>query len=151
MVIEAKNEEDVNVIGARIGAQLVGGEIIELIGDVGAGKTTLVRAIAIGLRISENIQSPSYTISRVYQARDNLSLVHYDFYRLTDPGIMANDIQEVIEDNDIVVAIEWGGLVENVLPADRLTVRITAPTETSRTFDISSGGPDSQKLLERIK
>ena len=67
--------------------------IIELVGDVGAGKTTFVRGLAKGLGIEDPITSPSFTISKSYALPKNQGyLIHYDFYRLPDPGIMLEDL-----------------------------------------------------------
>lgn len=123
-------------LGARIGAQLKGGEVFELVGDVGAGKTTFVKGLARGLEITDEVQSPSFTISRLYDGRDDLQLVHYDFYRLSDPGIMASEVSEMVNDPKTITVIEWADIVEGVLPQGHFTIRITAPTEASRTVDL---------------
>lgn len=137
MIIEVASEQETKDLGRTIGALLKGGEVFQLIGDVGAGKTTFVKGLAAGLGVDDDVQSPSFTISRVYDARDGLSLVHYDFYRLTDPGIMANELQEMINDPATVTVIEWADIVEGVLPARHFTLRLTAPTETRRSIEIS--------------
>ena len=128
MIILVYNEDEMKAFGARLGALFSGGEVIELIGDVGAGKTTLAKGIASGLAVEEAVQSPSFTISRVYSGRNGLVLAHYDFYRLTDAGIMAEELRETISDHKTVTIIEWGGVVEGVMPTDRLTIRIASPT-----------------------
>jgi tRNA threonylcarbamoyladenosine biosynthesis protein TsaE len=151
MIIEVETENKMRTFGQALGLQLNGGEIIELIGDVGAGKTTLVKGIAIGLNITDNVQSPSFTINRVYEGRDSISLSHYDFYRLSDAGIMADELAEVINEPKIVTIIEWAEAVQNVLPADRLTINIIATGEDSRRLDVSSGGEQSEKLIKKIK
>jgi tRNA threonylcarbamoyladenosine biosynthesis protein TsaE len=150
MIIEVFSEDEMKAFGARLGALLLGGEVIELVGDVGAGKTTLTKGIATGLAVTEDVQSPSFTISRVYDGRDNLILSHYDFYRLADAGIMANELQETLGDSQTVTILEWGGVVEGILPADRLTIQIESPTENSRRLLIISGGPISKKLEEQL-
>lgn len=132
--------------GEVIGRLLNGGEKIELVGDVGAGKTTLVKGVAIGLGIGENIQSPSFTINRVYDGRDNIILSHYDFYRLDNAGIMADELGEAIDDKKTITVIEWGGAVSEILPKDRLIINISSPTEESRRLIIESGGVISEKL-----
>ena len=71
--------------------------VIELIGDVGTGKTTFTRGLAEGLGITEPITSPSFTISKSYALPNNKRLVHYDFYRLPDPGLMLEDLNESIK------------------------------------------------------
>lgn len=110
--------------------------MFELVGDVGAGKTTFVKGLALGLGIEDEVQSPSFTISRVYDARDELQLVHYDFYRLTDAGILLNELQDTVNDPKTVTVIEWAAIVEGVLPEGRFTLRLTSPTETSRQVEI---------------
>ena len=137
--------------GRTIGAALRGGEVLELIGDVGAGKTTLTKGLAEGLAISEPVQSPTFTISRVYAARDGLHLHHYDFYRLGEAGIMAEDVNEVMHDPAAVTVIEWSGALSDVLPADRLQISIHATDENERNVTVNAGGERSQALLEAVK
>ncbi|MEI7539623.1 MAG: tRNA (adenosine(37)-N6)-threonylcarbamoyltransferase complex ATPase subunit type 1 TsaE [Candidatus Saccharibacteria bacterium] len=143
---DINSENEMKDFGRLIGSLLCGGEIIELLGDVGVGKTTLVKGIAIGLGIDEYIQSPSFTINRVYKGRDDLTLSHYDFYRLNDAGIMTNELQETISDPKTITIIEWGEIVAGVLPSDRLSIYIISPTETSRRLTVDSGGDNSRKL-----
>ena len=137
-------------LGQVIGRSLKGGEVIELIGDIGAGKTTLTKGVAKGLDITEPVQSPTFTISRVYQSPGGLTLAHYDFYRLGEAGIMAEEIHEVTMQPQTVTVVEWAGAVERVLPADRLTAEIIAIDEQSRRVTLSAGGPMSQALLAAI-
>lgn len=151
MTTVLNSENEMITFGKAIGNLLQGGEVIELVGDVGSGKTTLVKGIASGLGIAEYVQSPSFTINRSYVGRDNITLSHYDFYRLDDAGILANELQEVIGDPNTVTVIEWAGVVENVLPGDRLSVYISATTETSRELIINSGGNASQNLKDKLK
>lgn len=136
--------------GKKLGSFLVGGEVIELFGDVGAGKTTLTKGIGIGLGVSENVQSPSFTISQVYDARDGLTLSHYDFYRLSDAGIMAEDLDEKIGQSHNVTVIEWGEIVNGILPDDRMTISIKPTSETARELAIVSTGPKSHSLEEHL-
>lgn len=150
MIIEVKSEREMRQFGAKLGAVLRGGEIIELIGDVGAGKTTFTKGVAVGLDIDEMVQSPSFTISRVYDTPNALHLVHYDFYRLQDAGIMANELHETLHDPATITVIEWAGIVDGVLPIDHLTVTITSPSETDRQIEMTAGGIESEKLLEKI-
>ncbi len=146
MIIEVKTENEMKAFGAQLGTLLKGGEVIELVGDVGAGKTTLTKGIAVGLGVDEDVQSPSFTISRVYLARDNLVLAHYDFYRLQSAGIMADELNEAVSDASTIIIIEWGGVVEGVLPSDRLTIQIDSPTESIRQLTVVSNGPISAAI-----
>jgi tRNA threonylcarbamoyladenosine biosynthesis protein TsaE len=136
--------------GEKLGAFLTGGEMIELVGDVGAGKTTLTKGVGQGLGIDEDVQSPTFTISRLYDGRDALHLAHYDFYRLQDAGIMADELQETARDPQTVTIIEWAEIVGGILPIDRLTVHLTSPSEHSRHILLEAGGPRSRRLLEYL-
>lgn len=137
MIFELHNEAETKAFAETIGRNLKGGEVFELIGDVGAGKTTFTKGLALGLGIDDDVQSPSFTISRVYDARDGLQLVHYDFYRLEDPGIMADELREMVTDPTTVTVIEWADIVDGVLPEHRITLKFTAPTETTRRIEAS--------------
>lgn len=108
---------------------------IELIGDVGAGKTTFVRGLAKGLGIKEPITSPSFTISKTYALPDGGHLIHYDFYRLPDPGIMLDDLQENLQDPKNIIVIEWGESVADILPENHTVITINQ-TSTYRVLNI---------------
>jgi len=138
-----RSEREMREFGAHIGANLMGGEVIQLVGDVGAGKTTLVKGIAQGLEITDDIQSPSYTISRVYDARDKLRLAHYDFYRLNEAGVMTYEFEEDVNDPATVTIIEWAEVVKGVLPPNHVTISIRATTETERDVTVD----DSHDVL----
>lgn len=144
------NEADMKQLAAQIGRLVSGGEVIELVGDVGSGKTTFTKGLAAGMGVDEDVQSPSFTISRVYDLSDGLRLAHYDFYRLSDAGIMADELSETIHDDKSVTVIEWAGLVGAVLPDDRLTVRFSSPTDDTRELTFQAGGPKSQNLLRKL-
>lgn len=135
-------------LGMKIGALLKGGEVFELIGDVGAGKTTFTKGLAKGLGINEDVQSPTFTISRIYSARDGMELSHYDFYRLSEPGVLKMEIHEAVHNPHMVTIIEWGGIVEGVLPEDRVTMNISTMSENSRSIDLTAGGNKAQAVLE---
>lgn len=151
MTIEVSGEAAMKSLGEKLGAFLRGGEVLELVGDVGAGKTMLTKGIAKGMGIDEDVQSPSFTISRVYDAsRDELYLAHYDFYRLHDAGIMTDELHETIHDPKVATIIEWAEIVGGVLPNDRLTITITSPGETTRRVSIKAGGEKSKRLLEQL-
>lgn len=125
------SETEMLEYGKNYAANLQIPAVIELVGDVGAGKTTFVRGLALGLGISEPLSSPSFTISRFYQG-SKATLTHYDFYRLEDPGLMAEDLAESIEDTNNVTVIEWGQSIANILPADHKIIEIKYIDENTR-------------------
>ena len=99
--------------------------VIELIGDVGTGKTTFTRGLALGLGIKEPVTSPSFTISKQYALPNSGRLIHYDFYRLPDPGLMSEDLAENLQNPNNIIVIEWGESVTSLLPKDHHTIKIT--------------------------
>lgn len=150
MDIEVANEAEMKAFGRMIGILLKGGEVIELIGDVGAGKTTLTKGIATGLDVTEDVQSPSFTISRTYDARDRLHVAHYDFYRLHDPGIMANELEETMSDAKSITIIEWAEIVTGILPKERLSIRIIPTSENGRRITLAAHGERYQQLAKEL-
>lgn len=117
--------------GKKLGASLEAPAVLELLGDVGAGKTTITRGIAEGLGIIEAVTSPSFTISKEYMGT-KYRLVHYDFYRLADPGIMSEDLDEAISDPNTITIVEWGESIRNVLPEDHKRIEIKYIDEETR-------------------
>ena len=108
--------------------------IIELIGDVGTGKTTLTRGIAEGLGVVEPVTSPSFTISKHY-AFPGGELVHYDFYRLSDPGLMVDDLSDAIRSKNSVVIIEWGESVADFLPENHIVYNLSLDEDGSHVLE----------------
>lgn len=150
MIIQ--NEQHMKQFGRWLGERLRGGELLELRGDVGAGKTTFTRGLAEGLGVSDTIQSPTFTISREYEGTRGRRLVHYDFYRLHEPGIIADELAESIHEPHTVSVVEWSDIVADVLPDDRIiiTIAAVAASETQRTIECQAGG-ELASLIERYE
>lgn len=127
-----KTETELIRAGEELGKTLKPPYFIELVGDVGAGKTTFVKGLAKGLGISDEITSPSYTISKCYQ-NDNITLNHYDFYRLDDPGIMSEDLEESLSDKDTITVVEWADIVRNT--TQDAVIKITIKEDGSRELE----------------
>lgn len=139
MKIVLSSLDETKHFAARLGAVLEGGEVLELTGDVGSGKTTFTKGLAEGLGVTDDVQSPSFTISRVYKGRDGLELHHYDFYRLPDPGIMRYDLSESTNDSKAVTVVEWAETVEDVLPKERVAITFTyGKGETQRIVHVEN-------------
>jgi tRNA threonylcarbamoyladenosine biosynthesis protein TsaE len=138
--ITTSNEIETMSLGHTIGSFLKGGEVIELVSDVGGGKTTLTKGIVAGSGIDGNVSSPTFTVSKVY-SNETIEIHHYDFYRLGEIGLMSEELQEVIEDGKMIAIIEWAGSTHDQLPPTR-TVRI----ELKRVSD----GEDVRMLLFTI-
>ena len=114
-----------------MGSNLRGGETIELVSDLGGGKTTFVQGLAKGLGSGDHVHSSSFTLANQYRA-GQLTLHHFDFHRLSESGLMRDELAEILADPSNVVVVEWAGIVEDVLPPERLTITIKATGESSR-------------------
>lgn len=115
-----------------------------LVSDLGGGKTAFVRGLAAGMGSTDHVASPTFTLAREYQAGE-LTLYHFDFYRLQEPGVVAAELEEFVHDPSAVVAIEWGSIVEDVLPEDKIVINIDRTGEMSRRFTINY--PDKLSYL----
>ena len=121
----------------KFAANFVDKNLIELVGDVGVGKTTFVRGLAEALGIKEPVTSPSFTISKSYAVPDGRTLVHYDFYRLDDPGIMSEDLMESLNNKNNIVIIEWSDLIQDILPENHTVIKIKYNDDGSRELEES--------------
>ena len=133
--MKIKTEQEMINFGKNFAKDL-SSNLIELIGDVGAGKTTFVRGLARGFGIKENITSPSFTISKTYAMPNGKTLTHYDFYRLEDPGLMQEDLTESFENSNNITIIEWADSVEDLLPKNRTRIQIKYNNDNSREIEI---------------
>ncbi len=125
-------------LGRRLATILSAGDLVVLIGGLGAGKTTLTRGLGDGLRVRGPVTSPTFVISRRHPSlAEGPALVHVDAYRIGSAGEM-DDLD--LDVDDAVTVIEWGtGLVEH-LADSRLEVCITV-TEDSRVATLTGYGP----------
>ena len=133
--MKINSEQEMLAFGEVFGEKLLADNnsaVIELIGDVGAGKTTFVRGLAKGLGVKEPVTSPSFTISKSYAFGKNQTLTHYDFYRLADPGLMQDNLKESLSDPNNITIIEWGESVSNILPKNHTIINIIYNDDNSR-------------------
>lgn len=142
--IDSTSSEVTEQLAERLGQSLRGGEIIELISDLGGGKTTFVRGLARGAGSTDRVASPTFTISRVYQA-GKLEIHHFDFYRLGEAGLIAEELAEIISDPHTVTVVEWADIVTDVLPDKRLTITIEKTPTDGRKLTFRA--PESLQYL----
>ena len=145
------SSEATQQLGAALAKHLKGGETIELASDLGGGKTTLVQGLAKALGYTGQITSPTFTLSNVYKISDDLAVHHYDLYRLGESGVLGEELAEDIGQPNIVTLIEWAGVADDRLPADRLRLEIEVTGDTERTIKLTSGGPVSDQLLKGVQ
>ena len=125
--MKISSEQEMMDFGEKLAGDFKDAEtavVIELVGDVGAGKTTLVKGFAKGLGVQDEVTSPSFTISKSYACANGKILTHYDFYRLKEPGIMLEDLEEKLGDDRQIIVVEWGESVADLLPEGHKVINI---------------------------
>ncbi|KAA2264679.1 tRNA (adenosine(37)-N6)-threonylcarbamoyltransferase complex ATPase subunit type 1 TsaE [Solihabitans fulvus] len=134
---------DTERFGARLGGQLRGGDLVLLSGPLGAGKTALVRGLAVGLGVTGRVSSPTFVIARVHQPAPDgrgVPLVHVDAYRL---GGRLDELDDLDLDTDLVdaaVVVEWGEGVADRLSADYLLIRLERQDDDVRIASLEPHG-----------
>jgi tRNA threonylcarbamoyladenosine biosynthesis protein TsaE len=126
-------------LARAVGELLRPGDVVSLVGELGAGKTVFARGVARALGVTELVVSPTFTIVREYEGR--VPLVHVDVYRI-DAVQELHDLgfEEVVRD-DAVTVVEWGDMIDGLLPGDRLDVRLTpGAADDERVVEIEGHG-----------
>ena len=129
-IIYSHSEDETISLGNKIAKLVPSGTTILLCGDLGAGKTTLVRGIAKGLNIKEVVQSPTFNIMKIYFKGDR-PLIHIDAYRLAD---IDTDIglDEYIGYETGITVIEWPDFIKKLIPDDHIRLTITRIGDNDR-------------------
>lgn len=131
------SDQDTVNLAKDLASGLKAGDIIALIGDIGTGKTTFVKAIAKALGISETVSSPTFTIVREYRS-GKFPLFHFDVYRLSNEDEFYDIGAEEYLYGDGITIIEWADIVEDALPLDTMIIEIKyGNNEGERIFNFS--------------
>ena len=150
--------DETRQFGARLGELLTSGTLIALSGDLGAGKTTLTQGIARGLGVDARVTSPTFTLVNEYETGNSQRLIHMDSYRLGDSQAVAVSeaetfgIEDVLDDEDAVIVIEWAERLASVLPADYLKIFLAHDSTDvdARRIQIEATGPRSRAILGQL-
>jgi tRNA threonylcarbamoyladenosine biosynthesis protein TsaE len=143
-LVETEGEEETEALGERLAVCLAPGDILALYGELGAGKTCLVRGIARGLGIEVgSVASPSFTLINEYTGR--VPLIHLDGYRLDSAEAFEELGLEDYFEGEGVLVIEWAEKVPN-LPEERIDIVIQWVDEHRRHFRIRARGPVAGRL-----
>ncbi len=139
--IISKGPEETKAFGKHLAKSLRSGDIICLFGDLGSGKTTLIKGIAEGLNISqENVKSPTFVLMNIYEGR--LPLFHFDLYRLEDlQGISSIGYDEFLYGNGVSV-IEWADRLGEFLPKKYLKIEMKHKKLQERVIRLSAKSGD---------
>lgn len=141
-----KTEQEMIDFGEKLATLLFPNAIITLQGDLGAGKTTFTKGVGKGLGVKKIINSPTFTIVKVYQG--HMPLYHFDAYRLEGQDEELG-FEEMFEDNGVSV-VEWPQYIENILPNERLEIEIKKNEDESRSFYFRAIGNQYESLVKEL-
>lgn len=147
MRIQTHSPEETMRFGQELARHLKAGDILCLSGDLGSGKTTLVKGIAKGLKIKESdVISPTFVLMNIYDGR--LPLYHFDFYRLDDiKEIAAIGCDEFLYGNGVAV-IEWAERLGELMPEERLDVHLHYGNQSERVIALTPKGDRYKRLMQ---
>ncbi len=140
------NEKEMIDFGMKIGFLAFPNMVITLEGDLGAGKTTMTKGIGKALGVTKAINSPTFTIMKVYEGK--MPLFHMDVYRISDDS--GDDyLEEYFEQNGVCV-IEWADNIKSMLPDSRLDIKILVDDSFNRHITISSNSTEYENLIANL-
>ncbi|HEV2688458.1 MAG TPA: tRNA (adenosine(37)-N6)-threonylcarbamoyltransferase complex ATPase subunit type 1 TsaE, partial [Bryobacteraceae bacterium] len=134
-IFHTESAEETVALGERLAAELPAKAAVLLIGNLGAGKTTLAKGIVKGLHAAQpdEVSSPTFTLIHEYSP----TVYHIDLYRLDHPEQVATLGLDEIFDRPAVVLIEWGERFPHLMPDDRIEIRLRTTGENSREIEIA--------------
>ncbi len=148
--ILSQSADDTFAFGARLAKLLQPGDIVCFFGDLGSGKTTMIKGIADGLKIKpKDVHSPTFTLMNFYD-HGRIPLYHFDMYRISEPEQLFDIGYEEFLYGNGISAIEWSEKLGRLLPRDRLDIHLQHKDENQRVISITAAGVHYQQLVTRI-
>jgi tRNA threonylcarbamoyladenosine biosynthesis protein TsaE len=148
--IISRSAEQTRRVGMRLGTLLKTGDVIHLIGELGAGKTTFVQGVSAGWGSLDPATSPTFVLVNVYRRPDSQVLYHLDAYRLSGAqDAWELDLDEMFEKGPLL--IEWADRICEALPVDFLSVKLTLVDENQRDLLIDAHGSRYETLLTAFR
>lgn len=129
-----KNETETINLGMQFASSLKNGDVVALYGDLGSGKTRLVKGICLGLNVKQMVNSPTFIIVNEYSSQKFHNIYHFDLYRMkTEDEVLAMGFEDYLN-NESIVLIEWPEHIERLLPPETIKIHIshTVEDETHR-------------------
>jgi len=150
MEMTIHNEDEMHKLGHDLADVLAEDDVVYLLGELGVGKTVLVRGLARALGYEGRVTSPTFTIMNVYASTP--PIFHYDFYRLESPDLEDLGLDDYLENGGISL-VEWPQVGEDILPRQALQLSITLRDDDydgARRVRISAQGEKYREKLERL-
>ena len=148
-IFMSHSEQDTLKLGNSIGKNILPGVTVLLYGDLGTGKTVLIRGVGEAMKIS-GIKSPSFTLINEYKSPTGIFLIHSDLYRLEEESVFALGLEEFAGVSDSVLFIEWPERWKNPPVNDVIKIFLTALNESEREIKISATGLKAQKVVNEL-
>ncbi|MDK2564397.1 tRNA (adenosine(37)-N6)-threonylcarbamoyltransferase complex ATPase subunit type 1 TsaE [Romboutsia sedimentorum] len=145
--IYLEDENKTKELGYKLGTLLKPGDVVCLIGDLGAGKTTMTQSLARALEVDDYITSPTFTIVNEYEGK--MPLYHFDVYRIGDSEEMYDIGYDEYINGDGVCIIEWANLIEDILPDEYLYIELRYK-DMSREMILNPVGAKYEKIVEEL-
>ncbi|WP_250672888.1 tRNA (adenosine(37)-N6)-threonylcarbamoyltransferase complex ATPase subunit type 1 TsaE [Paraclostridium ghonii] len=145
--IYLENEEQTREIGFKLGQLLTPKSVVCLIGDLGAGKTTMTKSLAKSLEVDDDITSPTFTIVNEYEGK--IPLYHFDVYRIGSSDEMYDIGFDEYINGDGVCIIEWANLIEDILPDEYLYIEINYK-ESGREMILTPKGEKYEEIVKEL-
>jgi tRNA threonylcarbamoyladenosine biosynthesis protein TsaE len=135
-IYRTASEEETIALGERLARELPSRGVVLLIGNLGAGKTTLTKGIARGRRAAEpdDVSSPTFTL--IHEYGSPAAIYHIDLYRLDEPRQVATLGLDEIFDRDALVLIEWGERFNELMPPTRTEIYLRTLGENDREIEV---------------
>ncbi|MDQ2687213.1 MAG: tRNA (adenosine(37)-N6)-threonylcarbamoyltransferase complex ATPase subunit type 1 TsaE [Armatimonadota bacterium] len=148
---QTHSPDETRALAERLGRRLRAGDVLCLIGDLGAGKTTFTQGLALGLGLpaDEPVNSPTFTLVAEHPG-GRLPLYHFDVYRLPDSAGLYDLAFDEYIDGDGVTVIEWADKIADALPSDRLDIHLTAEGENERRLILTAHGIQAQTIMGQV-
>lgn len=136
--------EETIALAEKIGKLLKAGDCIAYYGDLGAGKTTFTRGLAMGLGLPDAVSSPTFSIVNEYHGNKALSLYHFDMYRIGNSDELETTGFYDYPMNESVFAVEWSENIEDAFPDDVIRININGSGDNIRTITIETKEGDER-------
>ena len=143
------SEQETLNLGRSLGKNILPGVTVLLYGDLGTGKTVLIRGVGDSMKIS-GVKSPSFTLINEYKSPSGIFLIHSDLYRLEEESVFALGLEEFAGASDSILFIEWPERWKNPPVNDVIKIFLTALNESERKIEISASGLKAQKVVNEL-
>jgi tRNA threonylcarbamoyladenosine biosynthesis protein TsaE len=150
-VIRSISPSDTERIGEILAGILSAPEVIELRSDLGGGKTTFTKGLLRGFKSKDKVGSPTFTLKKVYTAKSK-EVHHFDFYRLEQPGVVSEQLEESLHNPKVITIIEWADIVKGVLPKERITIEFKPVADNEDERVVTFYIPQSKMVvIEKLR